>query len=77
MASSGTVWRDTFARNLAIGYAENGKPLGHKKRTGVRAAGSLDTTIGDVLILSNSSNAESLFMYAFDATLGKTGFPWL
>jgi hypothetical protein len=29
-----------------------------------------------VLILSNSSNAESLFTYAFDATLGETCFPW-
>ena len=166
MASSGMVWRDAFAQNLAIGYAESGKPLGHKKRTGVRAAGSMDTTIADyakflaglvrceglsarscaemkraqirirsvqqfptldestttdndgialsygigaavyrspsgpawfkgghddgtnnivlclaesrecVLILSNSSNAESLFTYAFDATLGKTCFPW-
>jgi len=166
MASSGMVWRDAFAANLAIGYDEAGKPLGHKKRGAVRAAGSMDTTIADyakflaglvrceglsasscaemkraqiaihsvqqfptlsedtttdnddiglsyglgvvvfrspagvawlkgghddgtnnlalclserkdcVLILSNSSNGESMFTYVVDAALGKTCLPW-
>lgn len=47
MHGSGMVWRDAFAANLAIGYDEAGKPLGHKQRGGVRAAGSMDTTIAD------------------------------
>ena len=47
MRGSGMVWRDAFAANLAIGYDEAGKPLGHKRRGGVRAAGSMDTTIAD------------------------------
>lgn len=40
-------WRDDFADNLAIGYDENGKPLGHKHRESIRAAGSMDTTPHD------------------------------
>lgn len=47
MRGSGMVWRDAFAANLAIGYDEAGKPLGHKRRGAVRAAGSMDTTIAD------------------------------
>ena len=47
MRSSSMVWRDDFAKNLAIGYDETGKPLGHKQRGGVRAAGSMDTTLAD------------------------------
>ena len=47
MRSSSMTWRDGFAANLAIGYDEKGKPLGHKQRGGVRAAGSMDTTVAD------------------------------
>ncbi|MET0230557.1 MAG: serine hydrolase domain-containing protein [Rhodanobacteraceae bacterium] len=47
MRASSMTWRDAFAANLAIGYDEAGKPLGHKQRGGVRAAGSMDTTLGD------------------------------
>jgi CubicO group peptidase (beta-lactamase class C family) len=47
MRSSSMIWREDFAANLAIGYDEAGRPLGHKQRGSVRAAGSLDTTIGD------------------------------
>jgi CubicO group peptidase (beta-lactamase class C family) len=47
MRASSMTWRDEFAANLAIGYDEAGKPLGHKQRGSVRAAGSMDTTIGD------------------------------
>jgi len=47
MRRSGMVWREEFAANLAIGYDETGKALGHKQRGGVRAAGSMDTTLAD------------------------------
>lgn len=47
MKRSSMVWRDDFADNLAIGYDEQGQPLGHKQRGSVRAAGSMDTTIAD------------------------------
>lgn len=47
MRGSGMVWREAFAADLAIGYDEAGKPLGHKRRGGVRAAGSMDTTAAD------------------------------
>lgn len=47
MHGSGMVWREAFAANLAIGYDEAGKPLGHKRRGAMRAAGSMDTTIAD------------------------------
>lgn len=166
MKRSGMVWRDDFADNVAIGYDEAGKPLGHKRRESVRAAGSMDTTITDyanllaamsrgdglkpatyrtwlkpvvkihsvrqfptigladskdndsislgyamgvgtfesprgpaffkeghddgtnnlfvclersrtcVLMMSNSSNGESIFAYLLDDVLGKTCFPW-
>ncbi len=166
MTRTGMTWREDFAANLAIGYDENGKALGHKKRESVRAAGSMDTTIHDyagllaamvrgdglsaaahkawltpqvrirsvqqfptigppdstnndaislgyalgvgtfqssqgpawfkgghddgtnnialclqssrdcVLLMSNSSNAESIFPYLLDAVLGPTCFPW-
>jgi CubicO group peptidase (beta-lactamase class C family) len=166
MTRTGMTWRDDFADNLAIGYDENGKALGHKHRESVRAAGSMDTTPHDyaqllaamvrgdglsaatykdwltprvsihsvqqfptigapdttdneaiglgyglgmaryqsthgpvffksghddgtnnlavcqmdsrncVLIMSNSSNGESLFVYLLEATLGETCFPW-
>lgn len=166
MRRSAMTWRADFADNLAIGYDENGKPLGHKQRGSVRAAGSMDTTPRDyaqllagmvrgdglgpkaraqwlqpvqritsvtqfptldpatthdndgirlstalgvtvfqspqgpawfktghddgtnnlalclqdsrdcVLIMSNSSNAEGLYRYLLDATLGPTCYPW-
>lgn len=47
MTRTSMTWRDDFAADLAIGYDEHGKPLGHKKRESVRAAGSMDTTIAD------------------------------
>ncbi|MDQ0008744.1 CubicO group peptidase (beta-lactamase class C family) [Luteibacter jiangsuensis] len=47
MTRTSMTWRDDFAENVAIGYDEEGKPLGHKKRESVRAAGSMDTTITD------------------------------
>ncbi len=47
MRHSSMTWRDDFAADLAIGYDQAGKPLGHKQRGSVRAAGSMDTTISD------------------------------
>jgi CubicO group peptidase (beta-lactamase class C family) len=47
MTHTNMVWEERFAENFAIGYDEKGQPLGHKQRTGVRAAGSMDTTISD------------------------------
>lgn len=46
MTRTGMTWEDRFEDDYAIGYDENEKPLGHK-RQGVRAAGSMDTTIVD------------------------------
>ncbi|APG06158.1 hypothetical protein BJI69_21120 [Luteibacter rhizovicinus DSM 16549] len=47
MTRTGMTWRDDFAGNVAIGYDEHGKALGHKHRESVRAAGSMDTTPHD------------------------------
>jgi CubicO group peptidase (beta-lactamase class C family) len=47
MHHSSMTWHSDFATDLAIGYDEAGKPLGHKRRGSVRAAGSMDTTIAD------------------------------
>ncbi|WP_082607037.1 serine hydrolase domain-containing protein [Lysobacter sp. Root983] len=47
MTRTSLVWREDFADNLAIGYDQQNKPLGHKKRGAVRAAGSMDTSIAD------------------------------
>jgi CubicO group peptidase (beta-lactamase class C family) len=47
MTRTSMTWRDDFTENVAIGYDEEGKPLGHKRRESVRAAGSMDTTIAD------------------------------
>ncbi|MET0935620.1 MAG: serine hydrolase domain-containing protein [Luteibacter sp.] len=47
MTRTGMTWRDGFAGNVAIGYDESGKALGHKHRESVRAAGSMDTTPHD------------------------------
>ncbi|HVI54916.1 MAG TPA: serine hydrolase domain-containing protein [Luteibacter sp.] len=166
MTRTAMTWRDDFSGNVAIGYDEHGKALGHKRRESVRAAGSMDTTPRDyaqllaamvrgdglsaatyrnwltpriairslqqfptigapdttdnagiglgyglgmaryhssagpvffksghddgtnnlavcqidsrtcVLLMSNSSNGESIFAYLLEATIGETCFPW-
>ncbi|MDR6627861.1 serine hydrolase domain-containing protein [Caulobacter segnis] len=48
MTRSSMIWRDDFAGNLADGQDENGKWEPHDDRSSVKAAGSLDTTIGDM-----------------------------
>ncbi|MEM9385662.1 MAG: serine hydrolase domain-containing protein [Pseudomonadota bacterium] len=40
-------WRDSFAKNLADGYAMDGSFEPHDERSNVSAAGSMDTTIAD------------------------------
>lgn len=47
MTRTSMTWETSFEDNHAIGYDENEKPLGHRKRTAARAAGSMDTTISD------------------------------
>jgi CubicO group peptidase (beta-lactamase class C family) len=47
MARTGMVWRAEFESDYAIGYDEQGKPLGHDKPTKAGSAGSMDTTIAD------------------------------
>jgi len=61
MRHSSMTWRDDFAADLAIGYDEAGKPLDHKQRGSVRAAGSMDTTIADYAqFLAGLSRCEGL-----------------
>lgn len=47
MRRTSMTWRDDFAGDLAIGYDEQGRPIGHNRRENVRAAGSMDTTVAD------------------------------
>lgn len=47
MTRTSMTWRDDFLANNASGHDTAGKPVGHNVRRNVRAAGSMDTTIGD------------------------------
>lgn len=47
MTKTSMQWRADFAENLADGYAMDGTFEPHDKRSNVRAAGSMDTTIDD------------------------------
>ncbi|MCU1229180.1 MAG: beta-lactamase [Acidobacteria bacterium] len=47
MTRSSMTWQPQFESDIAFGYDEQGKLIGHNKRTGSRAAGSMDTTIID------------------------------
>ena len=47
MTRTSMTWDEKFKNDLALGYDEKEQPLGHKQRGGVRAAGSMDTTISD------------------------------
>lgn len=70
MARTGMTWRDDFAGNLAIGYDEAGKPLGHKQRGSVRAAGSMDTTPADfAAFLAGFSRGQGLSKESRDELL--------
>jgi CubicO group peptidase (beta-lactamase class C family) len=48
MMRTSLVWRADFAANLADGWNDQGQPQEHDKRSKVRAAGSMDTTISDI-----------------------------
>jgi len=47
MTRTSLVWRSAFAGNLADGWNEQGQPQEHDRRSKVRVAGSMDTTISD------------------------------
>ena len=48
MTRTSMVWQPAFDGDHAVGFDEEGKDLGYRKRTSARAAGSAATTIGDV-----------------------------
>lgn len=48
MARTSLKWRPDFAGNLADGWDDQGRVEAHDKRSKVRAAGSMDTTITDL-----------------------------
>ena len=48
MTNTSLKWRPDFARNLADGWQADGKVEPHDERSRVRAAGSMDTSIGDI-----------------------------
>ena len=48
MPNSSMMWRADFRRNLADGWRLDGSVEPHDERSAPRAAGSLDTTIGDL-----------------------------
>jgi CubicO group peptidase (beta-lactamase class C family) len=48
MTRTSLVWRPDFASNLADGWNDKGQPQEHDRRSKVRAAGSMDTTITDL-----------------------------
>ncbi len=48
MRTTSMTWREDFARNLADGWRADGVAEPHDRRSRVRAAGSMDTTIADI-----------------------------
>jgi CubicO group peptidase (beta-lactamase class C family) len=48
MTRTSLVWREGFADNLADGWNDQDQPQEHDRRSKVRAAGSMDTTISDL-----------------------------
>jgi CubicO group peptidase (beta-lactamase class C family) len=60
MATSSLMWRPDFAANLADGFKSDGTIEPHDERSRVRAAGSMDTTIGDLAKLSKALNEGKL-----------------
>jgi CubicO group peptidase (beta-lactamase class C family) len=45
-------WRNDFAANLADGFNDQGQPVPHDRRSRVRVAGSMDTTIADITVFA-------------------------
>lgn len=52
MKNTSLIWRPSFAANLADGWDEQGKPEPHDERSRVRAAGSMDTSIADMAVMT-------------------------
>lgn len=52
MKNTSLIWRDDFKGRTADGWTLDGKPVPHDDRSKVRAAGSMDTAIGDVARLA-------------------------
>lgn len=48
MTRTSVQWRADFQSNLADGWNDTGTPVEHDKRSNVRMAGSMDTTIADL-----------------------------
>ena len=48
MARTAMKWRPDFHPNVADGWTADGRVVAHPKRSRVRAAGSMDTTIADM-----------------------------
>jgi CubicO group peptidase (beta-lactamase class C family) len=48
MTRTSLTWREDFAQNFADGWDDKGAVEAHDKRSKVRAAGSMDTTIADM-----------------------------
>ena len=48
MTRTALQWREDFAANLADGWNDKGEPQEHDRRSSVRVAGSMDTTIADM-----------------------------
>jgi CubicO group peptidase (beta-lactamase class C family) len=48
MTRTAFSWREDFAAELADGFDDQGHPVPHDRRSSVRVAGSMDTTIQDL-----------------------------
>ncbi len=77
MTRSSMIWRDDFKDNLADGYEANGKWVAHDDRSSVKAAGSLDTTIGDLAKLTAAIASGKGLSAAARAELTKASMPIL
>lgn len=75
MTRSSMIWRDDFKGNLADGMHEDGKWEEHDDRSSVRAAGSLDTTIGDMSKLAAALVSGWGLSAKARAELDKASFP--
>lgn len=52
MRNTSLIWRPSFSENLADGWDEQGILQPHDERSRVRAAGSMDTTIADLAVMT-------------------------
>jgi CubicO group peptidase (beta-lactamase class C family) len=48
MTRTSLIWHDGLDPNVAVGWNDQGQPQAHEKRTKVRVAGSMNTTIADL-----------------------------